>query len=306
MTDGLGEPTLSGHLPPWPDRAPLTFDHEPILDQVAADLGAPYSDWHFSSIWCWDVDKTATLSRCGPLVVLEMADYSGVGRMVSVAGRDESGESICQVLESVDRVQLVPEPTATPWMMDSRLDVVADVDAFDYAYDLKAQVARLGSEFAWTRRHLRRFRAAVPDARVELLDLGQPRVVEAIRAIFEAWADSSAGPDPDPERTAMTTYLQDASGSAGLGSTTRTSSLAITCLTARASGRSVASKNRFAAFQGSASRCGTPALNTASRVGCSGKMANRTWGFLVYGSTRQLCGRRRCSKSTQLGPGKSQ
>lgn len=183
---------LFSELPPWPASVPITPDLRPAFDALRHD-GDLYSEWHFSSAWCWNVDDSATVSRSGSLVVLEMPSQDDGRRTVTVNGADADPASFSAVLRRTGRLDNVPWPLAKRVAAAPGFTVIRDDRSFDYVYDIGEQLTLPGRKFGAARNYLHVFARQHPTARSVVLDLGDADTRASILAVYDEWVARRTG-----------------------------------------------------------------------------------------------------------------
>lgn len=204
-------------LPKFPEFTELTLNHQSILKQYTLQF-PPYSDYTFSSLWCWNLDNSCRLSDLNDNLVILFADYLTQQSFISFLGNHSINETVGTLLEAIKQfdcsphLQLIPDHNFTKIALDKRYKLIQDIDGQDYVYDLDDLAQMAGRKYQAHRNFINRFTNNY-QWHVELLDLRQPQTWHEINNLLKVWiTDKTAqGIDVSNDLQAVTrlSYILD-------------------------------------------------------------------------------------------------
>lgn len=176
------------------------------------DQAEPYSDFTFTSLWCWDVGHTVALSRLNGNLVIRFKEYEGDAHFYSFFGTHALVVTATTLLSFARqhgmeaRLRLVPEFVATNGgLLRAALDVAEDPANFDYILSIEDVAALRGGKYVMQRNHVNHFiRTYAADVR--LIDMDDPRIQQEMIAVCLHWAhekDVTALPETHFELAAV-------------------------------------------------------------------------------------------------------
>ena len=123
-----------------------------------------YSDFNFVSLFCWNTDGSAEVSRLGDGIVIKLKDYTSEKTVYSyMTDNSDAIKYINELFNVTDVLNLVPETTIKSL---SRLDdfiVEEDPDNFDYIYNIDDLMKMKGGEFKKKRNKVNQFKKDLSD-----------------------------------------------------------------------------------------------------------------------------------------------
>lgn len=119
----------------YPEFSPLTLAHKHQITQFTAQF-EPYSDFNFSSLFCWNVDGSTEVSRLNGNLVIRMPDYLDGHMVYSILGTNQIDESVEILLEITGKLEVVPEVVIHSLKGKERFKITEDPPNHDYVYDL--------------------------------------------------------------------------------------------------------------------------------------------------------------------------
>jgi hypothetical protein len=191
----------------FPQFTSLTQNSRSDIDSITSQF-APYSDFNFTSLFCWDTNDSVEVSNLDGNLVVKMPDYITGEPIYSFIGSHNVNQACQTLLENVDgSLRLVPEVIAEQ-LHD--FNVTEDRDSFDYVYDVHQMAILEGSSLKWKRKRYRRFERDHENISFKAVSLLEPTTQSAIRELFKAWAHerNKFNDDIVAERTAIERLLQ--------------------------------------------------------------------------------------------------
>src|ERR1043165_1253332 len=178
-------------LPRFPNFKKLQLsDREDV--QRHTSRHAPFSDFNFTALWSWDTDDTMLLCELNGNLVVRFADFATGDAFYSFLGCDDLDDTVVALLDLSDKENLQPRLQLVPELAAGRLRaktfvVVEDQDHADYILMVDRLLTYQGPTFASKRNEVRKFLRCSPEARFELLDLDDKRVIEQAEELFWLW-----------------------------------------------------------------------------------------------------------------------
>lgn len=140
----------------FPDFTKLDLQHRDAVERVTTKF-EPYSDFNFTSLYCWS-DGNTRVSLLNDNLVISLPDYINSDNLVfSILGSNKIDESILELLRVTDELELIPEVVIQSIKHKDRFKIKEDRDQFDYVYPLPEQAGFEGSQFKGKRKLLNRF-----------------------------------------------------------------------------------------------------------------------------------------------------
>lgn len=166
---------------------------------------APYSDFNFTSLFCWDTDNTTEVSILNGNLVIKMADYISNETLYSIIGDNNIDESLGILLEITPKLKLVPEIVVESIKNHSVYDVFEDRDQFDYVYPLASQANLLGGHYKVKRNKINKFMRTYEDKlSLKKIHFNDPAMKQEIHNIFLQWSDERKRAGEEVRREAET------------------------------------------------------------------------------------------------------
>lgn len=133
------------HLPLFPGFRELTLEDKEHLDKLLESL-PPYSDFLFSSLWCWNTSPSIQISSLNNNLVLQMPDYTTNKAFITFLGSNKLEETMdtllnysqTQNMESV--LRLLPEHNFKGYdltKLEPKYHIQEDRDNFDYILSIE-------------------------------------------------------------------------------------------------------------------------------------------------------------------------
>ncbi|MBI5906540.1 DUF2156 domain-containing protein [Candidatus Saccharibacteria bacterium] len=195
----------------FPAFSKLTLDLKDDVEAVTSHF-EPYSDFNFSSLYCWDTDDYTSVSDLNGNLVIRLPDYLSGGPITSMLGDKKIDESIEQLLANTKALNLVPEVVVKA-LEKRRFNLLADKDSFDYIYDLEQHANLTGPDFKGKRKKVNRFIRNFQNRYiVRPIDFEDHRTKDLILNVFDDWAKAKnkQGKDTHQRRVATTRMIENA------------------------------------------------------------------------------------------------
>ena len=175
----------------FPAFSKLELQHKNSIEEITGGF-PPYSDFNFTSLFCWNVDGSAAVSLLNDNLVIRIPDYTSAKIIYSILGKNRLDDSLHQLLEVASELNMVPEDTISSIQHQHRFKIAEDRGNFDYIYNL-ADLAKLtGRQHKKKRHKVNRVRETFADKlRVDNMNYVDEDLVSKIEAVFERWRKHS-------------------------------------------------------------------------------------------------------------------
>jgi hypothetical protein len=196
-----------------PIFSPLTIADKQIVKTVTS-RELPYSDFNFGSLYCWNIDGSTMLAVHHGNLLVSMPDYITGKPVLSVLGDNAIDETLDQLLEITDTIDLVPASVIAGLRHPEHFEITEDRDNFDYLYNLKNLVALAGQYYKKKRNKINHVRSSYGDR----LSVATTRIIDSaiqqkIERVFSQWtlAANKSAEDVAAEKAALGRALTTAS-----------------------------------------------------------------------------------------------
>ena len=188
-------------IPAFPEFKPLEMDDRAEVESVTVRF-APYSDFNFLSLICWDTREENMVSRFGDNLLVRFTDYLTCEPFYSFIGDSCIERTIELLLERTVRdglpnfLRLVPESAILSAGLPAQngFVITEDPDNFDYILDVGAMSRFAGREYKRKRYYLNRLKKDSIFSFRNILTNNETDQKHML-SLWEAWADSRAEGD---------------------------------------------------------------------------------------------------------------
>lgn len=174
-------------IPDFPTFAPLGIEHQQAIRNITANY-LPYSDFNFTSLFCWNTEETTNASILNGNLVIKMADYITDETVYSVIGSRDTEQTIGVLLNEFKELKYVPEDVVRN-LTSGNFHITEDRDQFDYVFSLPAHAELAGGHFKGRRNKSRKFvRDNYTDLALRKIDFDDSSTRSEISEVFSHWA----------------------------------------------------------------------------------------------------------------------
>lgn len=190
-------------IPTFPAFRRIRLRDQPTIEALTARF-PPFSDFAFTSLWCWDTDEQCTIAVLNGSLVVRLKDYASDAHFYSFLGDQAVPETALALLARARaeglpaRLALVPEAVVAESRLPDSLAITPDRDNFDYLYVLDDLAELAGGKFREHRKKIARLGRAAALA-FRPLDLRDTATQEATIALFRQW-ETQKPPAPGERR----------------------------------------------------------------------------------------------------------
>lgn len=176
---------------------------------------APYSDFNFTSLYCWNVDDSTEVSLLYGNLVIRMPDYLTRRLTYSILGNNRIDESLKILIDAAGQINMVPEIVFESISNKSDFVIVEDRDNFDYIYELHHLAHLPGNKFKKKRNKANVFTRDHASYELEVRTTREltAHQIKRLTEIDHEWARLTARDEGDilSERKALSLLLQNSS-----------------------------------------------------------------------------------------------
>ena len=165
---------------------PLTIHDKETIESVVASHD-PYSDFHFTSMFCWNTDESAEFCILGDSLIIKLPDYTSGLPVFSLIGVNNITETLGKLSMITDELNFVPE-LVIDRIGDMDCDTSIQRDHFDYIYNLEDLVKMKGKSYRAVRNKVNQFASRHDNYSLEFLDMGDVALCEEMREVMGSWA----------------------------------------------------------------------------------------------------------------------
>lgn len=149
----------------------------------------PYSDFNFTSLYCWSVGSPAAISILNGNLVIQLPDYLTGVPIYSIIGTYEIATSARSLLATVPSLELVPTETVRELKASRQFKISPDRDNFDYIYSVKKLSTLPGKDYKGKRKSLSRFLSKYQkDLSLTPINFSKPGETKNLSHVFADWA----------------------------------------------------------------------------------------------------------------------
>ena len=190
----ITEKQIASAPPAFPDFKPLEIaDRETI--QNSTRRFAPYSDYSFVNLVCYNIGNSLQFSRLNENLVVRLLDYMTQEPIFSFIGDQKPLETIHTLLafsksmKCQPALRLVPEEsiTAIPQSCENEFQISKDIDSFDYIHLVEDLAELANKQFAKKRKSIDCFRRGYPHCKIKEINLCNGDIQSGIRQVMELW-----------------------------------------------------------------------------------------------------------------------
>lgn len=203
---------LYGMISDFPEFTKLELQHKPAIETITKKF-EPYSDFNFTSMFCWDVDMTTSVSLLNGNLVVRMPDYVTGEPTYSILGDHKLDESMFELFKWTSHLSFVPEVSVAALQQKQAFQIKEDRDHHDYIYEIDKIASLAGGNYKKIRNKLNSFVfAEIPGVSVRTIQHVNSDEQQALLQLFDGWAEHSQQSTDDlaAERVAIQNLLEHA------------------------------------------------------------------------------------------------
>lgn len=201
---------LENTIPIYPVFTKVHCAHQKNIETVTNEF-EPYSDFNFISLFSWKGDNATEVSLLNNNLVLKLPDYLDGKPIYSVIGNIKIDETVDELLQHTDKLQLIPETVINNIKDASKFKIIKDRNNFDYIYEVKELATLKGNKYKNIRNKCSNFQKSYNKDELVIVNTRSLTTnrKKDILALDKKWADISSREQGDisAERTALKTLL---------------------------------------------------------------------------------------------------
>lgn len=171
----------------FPRFTQLELSDKKLINQVISRFD-PYSDFNFTSMYCWNVDNSAGISMLNDNLIVKIPDYLTGETIYSIIGDNRIDESFEQLSTLTHLLKLVPQPVIDCLKFPERYKINEERDHFDYIYSLDDLIDTSGKKYKNLRNKINQSNQLHSDYSLRTLDSLSDENREEFHQIFLEWA----------------------------------------------------------------------------------------------------------------------
>lgn len=178
-------------IPQFPQTKKLELSDRKEIEIITKQF-PPYSDFHFNSIYSWDVYDSTQISKLNDNLIIKQIDCLTGEQFFSLIGTNSIPKTITEISSFLKQSGLlstlkwVPEETVK-YLNGFASSVIEDRDYNDYIYDIPKMYDAIGSEYSNYRRHIGQFVKTYTEINIRQIDLTDNNIKILINKLFLAW-----------------------------------------------------------------------------------------------------------------------
>ncbi len=183
----------------FPSFTKLELSHKEEIQSLTWGFD-PYSDFNFTSLFCWNTDNSTEISILNGSLVIKMPDYITGKPIYSIIGDKHIDDSLNSLLQISPSLSLVPQVVVDHIESKDRFIIAADRDQFDYIYEINSQSTLAGGKLKGKRNKVNKFTRSF-EHHISLSKLRfNGSDVEKVNKMFNLWANKKQKNCEDTER----------------------------------------------------------------------------------------------------------
>jgi len=152
----------------------------------------PYSDFNFTSMWCWDVHGLISIAQLRNNLIVQLGDYLTGEKIFSLIGNNAIDAAAATLLEYCRGGGITPILRLVPEIIAEKLNpafftIKEDRDHFDYLYEIKKMTSYQGPVLKSRRNDCVRFAKEHGDVEIKIMNLHEKSVQEKIIRLTKKW-----------------------------------------------------------------------------------------------------------------------
>jgi hypothetical protein len=188
-------------IPEFPQFKKIEMEDSDFVESYTRNFPY-YSDYNFSSLWCWDIGNQREISVLNNNLVVKFTDYETSEPFYSYLGANENLDTALTLLAFSEANGLPPSLRLMPEISmhnidDPSLEMTQDRDNFDYIYLTAHMSALLGNQYKSKRKAADRFIRNNPVHGFEIQNLADPIAQDSVRSIAASWRKHRGVTDDD-------------------------------------------------------------------------------------------------------------
>lgn len=182
-------------IPIFPNFKNLELGDRKFIEDFTKSF-APYSDFDFTTLWCWDIDGSTQLSSLNDNLVISLRDLVSGQVVCSFMGNNEVNSTAATLTEycldpqtKPERLALVPE-CSIQGLDNTQYHLRLDESNSDYIFNLQKISSYNGSSLYKKKKLARLFESNHLGVQISQLDLSNSEVIHQIQRLNDKWVQN--------------------------------------------------------------------------------------------------------------------
>ena len=179
-------------IPEFPKFKNLELSDKEEIEDLNSQF-PPYSDFHFITIYCWDIDNNTLISKLKGNLVIKQIDCMSDEQFYSFLGLNSVPETVEEISAYLNNNSL---PLLLRWMPEITVNclnglnasITEDRDFFDYIYNVNDIYNSSGRKYSTYRNDISRFVRNYQNISTKIVDINNDMTKNQIINLFQAWA----------------------------------------------------------------------------------------------------------------------
>jgi len=178
-------------IPKFPEFKKIELCDKEEIENITNQFPL-YSDFHFVTIYCWDIDNSTLISNLNENLILKQIDCMTGEQFFSFIGINTVDDTVKEISDYLYQNNLplilrwVPEESVN-CLIGIEATVTEDRDYFDYIYDVDDFYAATGGKYKSYRNAISKFNRQYPNVIVKHIDIQNKTVKEQLSNLFKIW-----------------------------------------------------------------------------------------------------------------------
>ena len=178
-------------LPKFPSFKRLELSDKADIEKITNQF-PPYSDFNFTSLWCWDTHDQILISELHNNLVVKFTDYQSLEPFYSFIGINDVDNTVVNLLNLAKKeeismqIKLLPEETIK-FIDKTKFQIEEDIDNFDYILPIQNLSTYAGKKLGPKRNFVNRF-IKNNNISTHLLNISDNKIKNEINKICSKWA----------------------------------------------------------------------------------------------------------------------
>src|SRR3989338_650596 len=179
-------------IPAFPKFKKLEITDKHDIEKITKQF-PPYSDFNFTSMFCWDVGNSIEISALHENLIVRFSDYTSGKPFFSFIGKNKVYETAKATMDfSMNRgygsaLKLLPKLNSHSLPRESEFIISPNRDQDDYVYSVSNLLSKEGKKFETFRNQLNRFNRRYPSIETGYLNPQDPGQKREIMHLFSTW-----------------------------------------------------------------------------------------------------------------------
>lgn len=177
---------------------PITIDSLPEIKSFTSNF-KPYSDYNFTSIYCWNTDDQAEFTFYNDNLILKMPEYNTDQVTFSLLGTTKIDETIHELSRHTqsttgisDTLKYIPDIVIDKINQYASYRVYEDIDNNDYILSTDEAIKLEGAKYSNKRKKINKLLSSIgKDIKICELDLKNAKHIDEIQYINQQWKQES-------------------------------------------------------------------------------------------------------------------